>query len=58
MHPNRYVWNLRWPLRFIQFGILLALFLAPAPLRAQQSEEIDQYKVRVLGPVVGMEFTF
>ncbi len=47
MHPNRYVWNLRWPLRFIQFGILLGLFLAPAPLRAQQSEEIDQYKVRI-----------
>jgi hypothetical protein len=33
--------------RHFSMGLLLALFLAPAVLRAQQSEEFDQYKVRI-----------
>jgi hypothetical protein len=33
--------------RLIPLGLLLLFFFAPAPLRAQQSEEFDQYKIRV-----------
>ena len=36
-------------LRLVPLALLLTLFLAPASMRAQESEEFDQYKVRISG---------
>jgi hypothetical protein len=47
MLTSRYIRDSHPRLAFIPLGLLLALFLASAPLRAQQSEEFDQYKIRV-----------
>ena len=33
--------------RFVPLALLLLLFFAPLPTRAQQSEDFDQYKIRV-----------
>ena len=47
MLTNKHFQDSHALLRLISLGLLLALFFALTSLQAQQSEEFDQYKVRI-----------